>query len=121
MSLISNSCRPPECRIRNQTRQPSTNFLIVQMLYSLTVDYFFWGFFVCFFTMSVTVWFSSVVAHLLEGPVCCAIRNALHYTFIVKCGYLSTCSLSIICNHAGHYPADHFHQQRISAYRMAAH
>src|SRR4029434_274172 len=47
---------------------------------------------------------SAAVAHLLQGSMCCAFRDALLHTLVVTSGYLSYCCLSIILNQSGYSP-----------------
>ena len=50
------------------------------------------------------MWSSAAVAHMLQGSMCCAFRDALLHTLVVPSGYLSHCCLSIILNQSGHSP-----------------
>ncbi len=50
------------------------------------------------------VWSSAVVAHLLQGSMCCAFRDDILHSLVVTSDYLSYCCLSIIFNPSAHFP-----------------
>ncbi len=50
------------------------------------------------------MWSSAAVAHLLQGSMYCAFREALLRTSVVTSGNLSYCCLSICSNQSGHSP-----------------
>ncbi len=50
------------------------------------------------------MWSSAAVAQLLQGSTCCAFRDGILHTLVVKCSYLSYCCLSIISNQSANSP-----------------
>ncbi len=49
------------------------------------------------------MWSSAAVAHLLQGPTCCAFRDGILHTLVVTSGSFPN-QLSIISNQSAHSP-----------------